>query len=226
MFRIFWGVWYKEAIKTRACTLILLLLSLIFMGWIWLGVNRLFLLDHPEIVWYRVMDLGQIPYSALTFFPVACACVFCVCQFLPEMRDERLRISLHLPCGMAPLMLAHLLFGMAFLAVLFLMDSLLLILMMGRFFPHEAVREALHTCLPWFLAGFYAYLCTAYAILEPQKRAKLMGVILGVGFCAPLLDKAVPGSLVPALPYFFFLLPVLLAGLLLPSMNFRHRRVQ
>lgn len=226
MFRVFAGVFYKEFIKTRFCLLMLAAGSLAFMGWIWLGVHRLFLLDHPEIVWYRVMDLGQIPYSALTFFPAVCACTFCGCQFLPEMRDERLRISLHLPCGMAPLILAHLLFGFVFLFLLYLLDILLLLSMMGRYFPHEAVFMALATCLPWFLAGFYAYLCTACAILEPQKKAKLMGVMLGIGFCAPLLSRAAPGVLAPCLPYFALLLPLLLVGLLLPSMNFRHRKVQ
>ncbi|MBQ3058859.1 MAG: hypothetical protein IJD16_00880 [Desulfovibrio sp.] len=226
MYRILAGIFFKECIKTRLCMLVLTLISLTYMAWIWLGVHRLFLLDHPEIVWYRVMDLGQIPYGALAVLPVVCACIFCCCQFLPEMRDERLRISLHLPCGMAQLMLAHFFFGLLFLALLYLLDGLLLTLMLQRHFPQEAVHTAHLTSLPWFLAGFFAYLCTAYAILEPQRRSRLVGVLLGLGLCAPLLLTTAPGALAPALPWFALLLPLLLAGLLLPSMNFRHRRVQ
>ena len=226
MYRIFAGVFFKECIKTRLCMLALSVFSLAYMAWIWLGVHRLFLLDHPEIVWYRVMDLGQIPYAALAALPVTCACVFCCCQFLPEIRDERLRISLHLPCGMALLMLAHFLFGLLFLALLYLLDGLLLTLILQRHFPQEAVHMAQLTSLPWFLAGFFAYLCTAHTLLEPQHRSRLMGLLLGLGLCTPLLVKTTPGALAPALPWFALLLPLLLAGLLLPCMNFRHRRVQ
>lgn len=224
MGRIFAAIFFKECIKTRLCLLMLTVATLLCMGWIWLGVRQLFLLDHPEIVWYRVMDLGQIPYGILAVLPVIRACVFCCCQFFPEMRDERLRISLHLPCGIAPLIMAHLLFGLLFLALLSLLDGLLLTWIMGVYFPEEATAIALLTSLPWFLAGFFAYLCTAYALLEPQRRTKLMGAILGVGLCAPLLLTAPPGALAPAVPWFAALLPILLLGLLHPAMNFRHRR--
>ena len=104
------------------------------------------------------------------------------------------------------------------------LDGLLLTWIMGVYFPEEATAIALLTSLPWFLAGFFAYLCTAYALLEPQRRTKLMGAILGVGLCAPLLLTAPPGALAPAVPWFAALLPILLLGLLHPAMNFRHRR--
>ncbi|MDO5484655.1 MAG: hypothetical protein Q4F27_07065 [Desulfovibrionaceae bacterium] len=226
MVRIFSAFFFKEFVKTGVCMAVLTLSSAAFMTWQWLNVRRLFMLDHPEIVWYRVMDLGQVPYAALAFLPIACAFVFCCCQFLPEMRDERLRISLHLPCGMVVLVLAHLLFGLCFLSLLFLGDALLLMLILGTCFPEEAVSTALLTSLPWFLAGLIAYLCVAYAILEPQRRAKLMGLLLGLGLCVPLLGKAAPGSLVPALPCFALILPLLIIGVFLPALNFRHRRVQ
>lgn len=225
MLHIIAGVFYKESIKTRLCMAGLVAASLIWLGWLWLEVRHLFLLDHPEIVWYRVMDLGQMPHTSLAFLPVICGLVFCCCQFLPEMRDERLRISLHLPCGMAPLMLAHFLFGLLFLSLLSLLDILLLLLMLGQHFPAEAVKTALFTALPWFLAGLYAYLCMAYALLEPQRRARLTGIVLGFGLCTPLLLKVQPGALAPALPWLALPLPLLLVGLLLPAMNFRHRRI-
>lgn len=226
MLHVFCGVFFKESIKTRSCMLLLLAGSLLFLGRLWLEIRRLFLLDHPEIVWYRVMDLGQIPHDSLTLVPVLCACIFCCCQFLPEMRDERLRISLHLPCGTAPLVLAHLLYGLCFLTLLYGLLGLGLVLILRVFFPPESVVQALLACLPWFLAGLYAYLCTACVLLEPGRRARLLGVQLGAGLCTPLLLKAAPGSFAPVLPFFILGLPLLLVGLLLPALHFRHRRAQ
>ena len=226
MMRIFSGVFLKEFVKTRSCMLILFAGNIVFMGWLWLTIRRLFLQDHPEIVWYRVMDLGQSPWTPLTFVPILCGVLFCVFQFWPEMRDERMRISLHLPCPIASLILAHLIYGLGFLAVLFTLDSAALSLMLAQFFPAETQRLAVSTCLPWFMAGLYAYLCAAWCILEPQRRVKSVGLILGVCLCVLLTQKGQPGSLVPCLPFFLLGLPLLVAGLLLPAMHYRHRRVQ
>ena len=95
-----------------------------------------------------------------------------------------------------------------------------------RFFPAETLSLAVSTCLPWFMAGLYAYLCAAWCILEPQRRVKSVGLILGVCLCVLLTQKGQPGSLVPCLPFFLLGLPLLVAGLLLPAMHYRHRRVQ
>ena len=111
-------------------------------------------------------------------------------------------------------------------ALILFVAGLLLTLILQRHFPQEAVHMAQLTSLPWFLAGFFAYLCTAHTLLEPQHRSRLMGLLLGLGLCTPLLVKTTPGALAPALPWFALLLPLLLAGLLLPCMNFRHRRAQ
>lgn len=220
------SIFYKEFFKTRLGMVLLLGGNALFMGWLWLDIRRLFLLDHPEIVWYRVMDLGQIPYMPLTFLPAICGCIFCCFQFLPEMRDERLRISLHLPCAMPVLILSHLLYGLTFLSLLFALNALALILISHAYFPPDAVLLALQTTAPWFLAGLYAYLCMTCCLLEPRPRARLLGLLLGGGLCAPLLIRTAPGSLAPCLPAFLLLMPLLVIGLLLPALHYRHRRTE
>lgn len=66
------SIFFKEFLKTRAGMALLCAGNLAFMTWLWLAIRRLFLQDHPEIVWYRVLDLGQIPYAPLwPTFPCA-----------------------------------------------------------------------------------------------------------------------------------------------------------
>lgn len=93
-------------------------------------------------------------------------------------------------------------------------------------FPPEAARLALLTTAPWFLAGLYAYLCLAFCLLEPQRKARLLGVMLAAGICPLLLARAAPGAFAPSLPFFAAGLPVLATGLLLPALNYRHRRIE
>lgn len=226
MLRVVMNLFFKEFVKTRLGMALLLAGNMLFMGWLWLSVRRLFLQDHPEIVWYRVMDLGQIPYAPLTFLPLISGVVFCCFQFLPEMRDARLRIALHLPCDMALLILAHLFYGLLFLTLLFGLDALALAAICRVGFPLDMVQMALLTAVPWFLAGLYAYLCMACCLLEPQRKARLLGGLIAMGVCPLLLGKVAPGSLTPSLPYFLLGLPVLAVGLLLPALHYRHRRVE
>lgn len=226
MGRIWAAIFFKEYLKTRKGMGLLVLVHVLFMSWQWMSLRRLFLQDHPEIVWYRVMDLGQIPYASLTFLPLLTGCVFCCFQFLPEMRDERFRISLHLPCALPPLLLAHASCGLLFLSLLFAADTFALWLLLRVGFPAEAARLAVATALPWFLAGLYAYLCLACCLLEPGSRARLCGVLIALGICPALLMPCQPGALVPALPWFIAGLPLLAVGLFLPALHYRYRRME
>lgn len=219
-------IFFKEFLKTRLGMGLLLAGNLAFMAWIWLDIRRLFLRDHPEIVWYRVMDLGQLPYTPLAFLPLLGGIIFCCFQFLPEMRDERFRISLHLPCAMPALILSHLLYGLTFLSLLFALDALVLALICRAAFPPETTHQALLTSAPWFLAGLYAYLCMAHCLLEPRRKARLLGVLLAAAICPLLLDKTTPGAFAPSLPWLLAGLPVLAVGLLLPALHYRHRRTE
>lgn len=130
------------------------------------------------------------------------------------------------PAAWLPLILAHLLFGLLFLTLLYGLDALVLVLLCHSAFPPEAARLALLTTAPWFLAGLYAYLCLAFCLLEPQRKARLLGVMLAAGICPLLLARAAPGAFAPSLPFFAAGLPVLATGLLLPALNYRHRRIE
>jgi len=184
------------------------------------------MLDHPEIVWYHTMDLHQVPYKDFMYLPVISAAVFCFCQFLPEMRDERMRISLHLPCPLWLLMLGHICYGLIFLVFLCGVELGALLLLLARQYPPEAVHTAFWTMLPWCIAGIYAYLCCSWMLIEPKRKTRLLGLLLGVCVCAPLLSSWIPGAFTAAAIPFLLGIPVLMAALFLPALHFRTREVQ
>ena len=51
-------------------------------------------------------------------------------------------------------------------------------------------------------------------------------MMLAAGICPLLLARAAPGAFAPSLPFFAAGLPVLATGLLLPALNYRHRRIE
>ncbi len=221
----FSAIFYKESVKTRYMMLLLFAANMLFMAWNFITLRRLFMQDHSEVVWYRTINLGQIPYGDLMFIPFITAIVYCLFQFLQEMRDGRIRIALHAPCDSSFVVLLHALFGVLFLGVVFAIDALVLYVSMIKFYSAEVAMSALVTTLPWFIAGFYAYLGGAFVLLEPQLKRKILAGIVCFGLCIPLYLYKKAGFYIDILPFFILLIPCMFYSIALSADDYRNRWV-
>ncbi len=220
-----YAVFYKEVIKTRYMMLLLFAANMLYMVWNFIVLRRLFMQDHSEVVWYRTVNLGQIPYDGMMFVPFITAVIYCIFQFLQEMRDGRIRIALHAPCDSSLVVLLHALFGMVFLTVIFACDALILYTSIINYYPPEVGVSALITILPWFIAGFYVYLGGAFVMLEPQPKRKILAAIVCLGLCIPLFLYKSAGFYVDVLPYFILLIPIMFYSIALSADDYRNRWV-
>ncbi len=220
-----YAIFYKESIKTRKMILGLFLGNLMFMAWNFISLRRLFIQDHSEVVWYRTINLGQIPYDNLAFIPFISAIIFCIYQFLQEMRDGRIRIALHAPCDSALVVLLHALYGTVFLSLLFFFDAIILYFSMINYYTKEVGISAIITSLPWFIAGIYAYLGGAFVLLEPQLKRRVLAAIVCLGLCIPLFMYKNTGFYVNILPFFILLIPCMFYAIALSADDYRNRWV-
>lgn len=218
------AVLYKEAIKLRLAWAMLFLGNAAFMAWLFVDVRHLFRLDHPEVVWYRVIHLGQVHYAPMRFVPLYGALLLACIQFLPETRDERLRLSLHLPASSNSVVMVHLAAGLFALCILYLCNIAFLVWLTLLYFPSNVVESMLRTVAPWMTAGGAGYLGTTLALLEPGLRLRTFILAVTAGLIAPLYDKVPPGAFANALPVVASLSPFFLLAALLPAYHFRHRR--
>lgn len=223
--RAFWGIFYKEWIKIRFFYVFLFVFNILYVLWVDMRIYRLFQLDHGEIVWYRMIGLGQIPYQALLFLPLASAAGFALWQFLLEMRDERFRLSLHLPFGNVFLVFSHLLCGLCFLLVLFSVDMALYYGVVAAFFPYEYGSVAFLTAAVWFTAGIAGYLACSIILIEPQKRMRIFYGVLFSALFVPLYCYRQLGRLVFMLPFYALFAGILFFCAVLPIYHYRLRRV-
>ncbi len=221
----FYAVFYKESIKTFKVMIALFFANLIFMAWNFISIRRLFMQDHSEVVWYRTMNLGQIPYADLAFIPLISAVIFCIYQFLQEMRDGRIRIALHAPCDSGLVVLLHALYGVFYLSILFMLDALILYISLLNYYSNEVGISALITTLPWFIAGIYAYLGGAFVLLEPQAKRRLLAAIVCLGLCIPLFLYRSAGFYIDILPFFILLIPCMFYAIALSADDYRNRWV-
>ncbi len=221
----FSAVFYKEIIKTRYMMLLLFVSNMMFMLWNFIVLRRLYIQDHSEVVWYRTVNLGQIPYDDLMFIPFITAIIFCLFQFLQEMRDGRIRIALHAPYDSCFIVLLHTLFGIVFLSAVFTIDAFILFISIIDYYPVDVGISAIITSLPWFTAGFYAYLGGAFVLLEPQPKRKALAGIVCFGLCIPLFLYTKTGFYIDILPFFILLIPFMLYSIALSADDYRNRWV-
>jgi len=208
---------FKEWLKLRSILGLLLLGTFLFCLYLFLSVRHQFRIEHAEMLFYQANTIGRLFYDDLRYVPLITGLVLALAQILPEVLRGRLRLSLHLPIGLAPLVLAHLGIGLLALLVVLGLDLAALALTIGLYFPAAFVTSAVMTALPWMLAGVAAYLGGALVLLEPDRRfqAALGAVAAGVvwlcylsgqydaydhalGGLAALVALMIPAALLPA----------------------------
>lgn len=219
------SIFYKEFLKIRWIWLTLAALNAMLMAYVFIETRWLFAMDHAEIVWYRVIHLGHLHYGLMQYAPAVTGLLTACFQYFPEMAGERLRLSLHLPVSPHRLVLAHVLVGLAAMAVIIGLDMVLLALVTARYFPVESVIVALYTALPWALAGLAAYVGVTFGLLEPNYRHKLFNLVVAAGIVGLFLRPAEQGAYSHVLAAIIAPILIMVPAVLLPAYHFRFRRV-
>jgi hypothetical protein len=219
------SIFFKEYLKIRLSWLTLIILNALLMIYIYMETRQLFSMDHAEVVWYRVLHLGQIHFSPLKYAPLITGLLLACIQYLPEMSGERLRLTLHLPVSPHRLVMAHILVGLTALGLTIALNLIALSVITARFFPAEGVMTALLTVLPWCLAGVAAYLGVTLGLLEPSAKVKIFNLALTAGVANLFLYPADPGGYRPILLQLFLPLLLMIPAVLLPAYRFRYRKV-
>lgn len=218
------SIFYKEYLKIRWAWLAVLALNALLMTYVFVETRHLFSMDHPEIVWYRVLHLGQIHYAPLRYVPAGSGLLLACLQYLPEMVGERLRLSLHLPFSPHGLIMAHVLVGLTAVGLVIGLDLLALALLTARYFPLEAVNATMLTALPWGVAGLAAYLGVTLGLLEPNARRRIFNLAVAAGIVGLFLYSVRPGAYSHLLPFLGVLVLLMMPAVLLPAYHFRFRR--
>lgn len=219
------AIFRKELFKIRVMWLLVFIANIGLLIHIGICTRRLFVLDHPEVVWYRVLQLGQIHFEHLKYAPLFSGILIACFQFLPEMWGERFRLSLHLPVPAGFVAMGHLLAGLFAYALVGLADLGGLWLITSLYFPVQGIWVTLVTALPWTLAGICAYLGIALTLLEPDFRLKAVNLALTAGMAGCYLIHVRPGAFAPSLIVLIVPLALMMPAVMVPVYRFRYRRM-
>lgn len=221
---MFQTMFCKEFYKIRWLWCVLFLLNVALTIYLWMSTRNLFSLNPSEVVWYRIIQLGEMYFESLRFFPVICGVLIAGVQFLPGISEKFLEQNLSSSLPGHVLLALHLLTGVVALFLACLPSIIGLWAITILYFPHEMVRMNFFTTTPWFLAGMTGYFGGSLVSLEPSLRYRICNVMISLSLAGMYLFRAVPGAYAHNFP--FLLIPLFLMALSVfyPALRFAYRR--
>ena len=122
------AIFYKERIKIRRFYPLATAVLAGFTAYALLRIGRMYAFNGAASVWLAVLDRGDV----LVGLGLA--------QFLPEIIQKRLKLTLHLPDSHRAMMLGMLGYGLVLLTMLFAVQ----LLAIGLYLRHLMAPELVH----------------------------------------------------------------------------------
>jgi hypothetical protein len=160
-------------------------------------------------------------YGDLLYLPTFIGLAIAITQFMPEISDNKLKLTLHLPLPENTILLSMLFYGMINIFILFIAAESLLLLLSAQFFPAQINISALVTTMPWFLAGMVAYLATATIFVEPRWPKRIIMGIFFLLFVGTLLNQSLHDIYARSLIYFVIISFLFSISILYTAQRFR-----
>lgn len=206
------AICYKEWIKTRWYLLLATLLVAAFTGYSLLQVSRVIEFKGAVHLWAVMLERDAVFIDLMTYIPLLAGLLLGLFQYVPEMQQSRLKLTLHLPYPHYRMVAAMLLYGTTALAVVYAVSLGMVALRFETAVARELTHRVLLTALPWYLAGWAAYFLTAWVCLEPAWKRRILNLLVAAGllriyFLAPAPEAY--NAFLPGLTLFTLLLSLL-----------------
>lgn len=209
------AIFLKEWLKTRRVFWVSLLVAVLFAAYAIMCIRRVSTSHGVEHVWLIMLMKDQTFIDSIKYVPALIGIALGVAQMAPEMQQKRLKLTLHLPYPQNRLIAAMIGTGLAQLFAIFLLQALIIGIYYRGVVTSEMTWHVMLTTIPWYLAGFDAYLFTAATCLEGRWGRRIVLGLLGLGVLAIYFMQPAPqaynGMLVGAL--IFTVLLILLSSL-------------
>lgn len=163
-------------------------------GYCILKINRAITMKGAPHLWEVMLGKDVVFIDLLTYLPLLIGIFLAWVQFVPEMQQNRLKLTLHLPVSQYKTISIMLSFGIILLLIGFASDFLLLWLYLQKFFATELTSRILLTAIPWFTAGITGYLLTAWICLEPTWKRRILNILISTAILRIFFLSSVPES--------------------------------
>lgn len=176
-----WHLFYKEWLKTRWFAFFAGLLGIAVVTYIFLDVDNNIRLkgsfNYLMSVFYGVPQANY--YSAwIRYIPLLMALCIGISQYVPEVLDKRIKLTLHLPVRNMTVLYLMALYGLLLLLLSYAIVFGLFFFLNNHYFMYEESLAVLISLTPWLLGGIAAYFMIAMIAMEPNLFYQILYVVV------------------------------------------------
>lgn len=190
----------KEWIKTRKVFYIALAFAVCIALYAVVMMNRLIELKGVDHLWLIMLLKDNSFIDIIKYVPLAVGVAIGVAQMVPEMSQKRLKLTLHLPYPQRGLVWLMLGTGMVELVVIFILQALIITVYDFMILPVELVSRVIISTLPWYFAGFTAYLFVTSICLEGTWARRIVLALIGIAVLMIYFLQPVPEAYTGMMP--------------------------
>ena len=190
---LFKALSYKEWIKTRRALGVLVVLSMAILAYVFIEVTHSIRLEEAVNIWYSYLYLGKQLPMVMMAFPLLAGLALSLVQFVPEMTNKRLKLTMHLPADETSIIASMLLYGYLILVALFIFMVIVLVVGMSFIVSNEITLLMLSQLLPWLVSGLMAYGFASWVCFEPQWKQRVLNLIIALGLMSVLFVSQIAG---------------------------------
>lgn len=173
-------LFYKEWLKTKWFVLVSLLLGVGVILYAFIDLNSSIINagGGSKYVYELFTRGGQPHYEIFRNIPLIIALLLGVSQFMPEVLQKRIKLTLHLPASEMFLLYNMVLYGFLVMLGMMLVFMALFFALDACFLTTEMHRMALEAFGPWILGGFTTYFFVAMIAMEPSWKYRFLYAIV------------------------------------------------
>lgn len=185
---------YKEWLKVKWVVIACFILEIILLAYIFTSLRAIFEYNGAVTIWSTIIYRQYMYFDIIKYVPFLMGIVIAVAQYLPEISDMKLKLTLHLPMDENKVLLFLNFYGVSILFSIFLPFIFILIIGSIIVFPAELVYATFLTISPWFLAGFLSYFFTTSILIEPTWKRRMAIAVIGFFMINQFLIESIYGA--------------------------------
>ena len=178
------SIFKKEWLKVKNIYFLLILLVFVCIFYYTFRLNFDFTTIEPEtMMWYRFIQLNSKPYSIFLYLFLALAITFSFLQFLPELIQKRVRVTVHLPFSIEKIVFFHTILGLVLLSLILSILAVANLFINNTYYPYEVVLITLKDMIIFSCIAVVTYLLTASLIVEQNRKILILKAIFTLIDC-------------------------------------------
>lgn len=181
---------YKEWLKVKWVIAGALLLFLLIAIYTFLTIRSAQIQTGANDVWYKFLFINPKFYQLYQLPPIIFGGVLAFFQFMPELNQKRLRLSLHLPMDQKQTLFIMIVFGETVLIFGLFFLFLSFAIFTSFVLPAQLIHAGILSILPWGLAGILCYNYLVILLLEPVLTQRFFHFCMGLVLIFYFLQNA------------------------------------